>query len=55
LFFPAAHLFFTGFTVLAKARAVFLASALLVFLSWFNLTIAAFVDGHGIRGTSLYG
>ena len=47
--------FLLGLRYLLKRGAVFLASALLVFLSWLNLTIAAFVDGYGIRGTSLYG
>ena len=47
--------FLLGLRYLLKHGAVFLASALLVFLSWLNLTIAAFVDGYGIHGTSLYG
>lgn len=48
-------LFLTGLRHLLRRGAVFLASALLVFLSWLNLTIAAIVDGYGIHGTSLYG
>ena len=34
---------------------VYVASTLLVSLAWANLTLAAIVDGYGIRGTSLYG
>ena len=47
--------FLIGLRYLLMRGAVFLASVLLVFLSWLNLTVAAFVDGYGIHGTSLYG
>lgn len=47
--------FLIGLRYLLMRGAVFLASALLVFLSWLNLTMAAIVDGYGIHGTSLYG
>jgi len=47
--------FLVSLQYLLRRGAVSLASTLLVFLSWLNLTIAAFVDGYGIHGTSLYG
>ncbi|HXQ36112.1 MAG TPA: hypothetical protein VN843_19005, partial [Anaerolineales bacterium] len=47
--------FLLGLRYLLRLGAVLLSSVLLVFLSWLNLTIAAIVDGYGIRGTSLYG
>ncbi|HKY54545.1 MAG TPA: PAS domain S-box protein [Anaerolineales bacterium] len=48
-------LFLLGLRYLLWRGAVFLAGTLLVSLSWLNLTVAAIVDGYGIRGTSLYG
>ena len=48
-------LFLMGLRYLLGRGAVFLASTLLVFLSWLNLTIAAIADGYGIHSTSLYG
>lgn len=47
--------FFLGLRYLLMHGAVFLASTLLVILAWLNMTLAAIVDGYGIRGTSLYG
>lgn len=47
--------FLLALRYLLKRGAVFPASILLVILSWLNLTLAAIVDGYGIRGTSLYG
>ncbi len=44
-----------GILYLMRRGFVYLASILLVSLTWLNLTVAAAVDGSGISGTSLQG
>lgn len=48
-------LFMSALWYLLRRGKVYIASTLLVSLSWLNLTVAAIVDGYGIRATSLYG
>lgn len=48
-------LFMSVLWYLMRMGKVYIASVLLVCLAWLNLTVAAIVDGYGIRATSLYG